>query len=154
MHEYSDKVFDHFQNPRNVGVVEDGNGYGIIGGQGCGDVCEITVRIEKETVEEIKFRVYGCVAAIATASAVTELVKGKKLDDALQVTDDDVVRHLGGLPEGKKHCSLMAVKAFQQAAAHYFANRMMAKEGKMPDEKSRYRQMINESLKELRTKSP
>ncbi|WP_114679262.1 iron-sulfur cluster assembly scaffold protein [Desulfotruncus alcoholivorax] len=101
--EYNELTMEHFQNPRNVGVVKDGNGYGKIGELGCGDICEITVRIENNTIEDFKFRVYGCAGAIATSSVITEMAQKKSIDFALQLTDDDVVEQLGGLPEGKKH---------------------------------------------------
>lgn len=149
MLEYTDLTLDHFQNPRNVGVVKDGNGYGKIGDPGCGDLCEITVRIENDVIEDIKFRVYGCAGAVATSSAVTEMAKGKKIEDSLQITDDSVVEYLGGLPEGKKHCSLLAVKALQQAIAHYMTNRLQEQEGESADEKGRYERMAGETLQEI-----
>lgn len=117
---YSEKTIDHFSNPRNVGVVNNYNGRGKIGEEGCGDVCEITILVEDEVIKDIKFRVHGCAGAIATSSAITELVKGKLCEDALKITDDDVVEFLGGLPEQKKHCSLLGVRALTQAIYDYW----------------------------------
>lgn len=122
---YSDKTIDHFSNPRNVGVVNNYNGRGKIGEQGCGDVCEITILVEDERIKDIKFRVYGCAGAVATSSAVTEIAKGKTCEEALQLTDDDVVEFLGGLPEQKKHCSLLGVRALNQAIYDYWLYRQL-----------------------------
>lgn len=146
--EYNELTMDHFQNPRNVGVVKNGNGYGKIGEPGCGDICEITVRVENNIIEDIKFRVYGCAGAIATSSAVTEIAKGKNIDDALKLTDDDVVEYLGGLPEGKKHCSLLAVKALHQAIFDYLFNRRLVQEGRV-DTRSQFDRMASETLQEI-----
>ncbi|WP_347490164.1 iron-sulfur cluster assembly scaffold protein [Desulfoscipio sp. XC116] len=123
--EYNELTLDHFQNPRNVGVVENNNGYGKIGETGCGDICEITLRINKEIIEDIKFRVYGCAGAIATSSVVTEMTRGKDINYALQLNDDDVVEYLGGLPEKKKHCSLLAIKAMRQAIYDYMLSKRL-----------------------------
>jgi nitrogen fixation NifU-like protein len=147
MPDYNDVTIDHFENPRNVGVVKNGNGYGKIGEPGCGDICEITVRIENDTIEDIKFRVYGCAGAIATSSAVTEITKGKDIVFALKLSDDDVVEFLGGLPEGKKHCSLLAVKALQQAIVNYLSNRDKS------DMKNEYEKLAEATLQEILKKS-
>jgi nitrogen fixation NifU-like protein len=146
--DYNELTLDHFQNPRNVGVVENGNGYGKIGEQGCGDICEITVRIENDIIEDIKFRVYGCAGAIATSSVVTEMAKGRNIDAALDLTDDDVVDYLGGLPEGKKHCSLLAIRALHQAIYDYLFTQRLNKEGSL-DSKERFNQLAEETLQEI-----
>lgn len=91
MLEYNETVLEHFNNPHNVGVVEGYNGYGKVGDPGCGDICEITVRIEKNILEDIKFRVYGCAGAVATSSAVTVIARGKYINDALKLSDDKVI---------------------------------------------------------------
>ncbi|GAB6180845.1 Fe-S cluster assembly scaffold protein NifU [Desulfotomaculum defluvii] len=118
--DYSEKTIDHISNPRNVGVVNNYNGRGKIGEEGCGDICEITILVEDELIKDIKFIVDGCAEAVATSSALTELVKGKLCEDALKLTDDDVVEFLGGLPENKKHCSLLGVRALTQAIYDYW----------------------------------
>lgn len=146
--EYNELTMEHFENPRNVGVVKDGNGYGKIGEPGCGDICEITVRIENNIIEDIKFRVYGCAGAIATSSVVTEIAKGKSMDVALQLNDDDVVDYLGGLPEGKKHCSLLAIKAMQQAIYDYLLNKRLAQEGQIST-RTQFDRLAEETLQEI-----
>ena len=128
---YNDKTLDHFTHPRNVGVVENYNGRGKIGEAGCGDVCEITIRVENEEIKDIKFRVHGCAGAIATSSAVTELTKGKSCKEALQLTDDDVVAFLGGLPENKKHCSLLGVRTLRQAIYDYWFYKRLLESGQV-----------------------
>ncbi|MBO8137561.1 MAG: iron-sulfur cluster assembly scaffold protein [Desulfotomaculum sp.] len=121
LHEnYTEKALEHFLNPRNVGVVENYNGRGKIGDPECGDVCEITLRIEEDKIADIKFRVQGCAGAISTSSATTVLAKGKSTEEALQINDDDVIEYLGGLPEQKKHCSLLSVRALRQAIYDYW----------------------------------
>jgi len=122
---YSEKTLDHFTNPRNVGVVENYSGRGKIGEAGCGDICEFTVLVENQLIKDIKFRAYGCAGAISTSSAVTELAKGKSCDDALLLTDDDVVEFLGGLPEQKKHCSLLGIRALKQAIYDHMLYRQL-----------------------------
>lgn len=128
---YSEKTLDHFTNPRNVGIVKNFNGFGKIGDADCGDVCEITVLVEDERINDIKFRVYGCTGAIATSSAVTELAKGKLCEEALELTDDDVVEFLGGLPEKKRHCSLLGSKALEQAIGDYWLYKQLLKSGQV-----------------------
>ncbi len=150
--EYNELTMEHFEYPRNVGVVKDGNGYGKIGEPGCGDICEITVRIANNIIEDIKFRVYGCVGAIATSSVVTEITKGKNVDFALELTDDDVIEYLGGLPEGKKHCSLLAVKALHQAIYSYLLNKRLESEGAV-DAKSHFNQLAEQTLQEILQKA-
>lgn len=146
--DYNELTIEHFQNPRNVGVVKDGNGYGKIGEPGCGDICEITVRIKNSMIEDVKFRVYGCAGAIATSSAVTEIVKGKNFEFALDLTDDDVVNYLGGLPEGKKHCSLLAVKALHQAIYDYLLNKGLESAG-TANTKDQFNQLAEQTLQDI-----
>ncbi|RYD06427.1 FeS cluster assembly scaffold IscU [Desulforamulus aquiferis] len=126
---YTEKALEHFSNPRNVGVVKDFNGRGEIGEIDCGDVCEITLFVENEIIKRIKFRVYGCAGAIATSSAVTELAKGKSCEEALQLTDNDVVEYLGGLPEQKKHCSLLGIRALKQSIYDYWMYKQLLETG-------------------------
>ncbi len=150
--EYSELTLEHFQNPRNVGVAKDGNGYGKIGEPGCGDICEITLRIEDNIIKEIKFRVYGCAGAIATSSVVTEIARKKSIDFALRLTDDDVVDYLGGLPEGKKHCSLLAIKAMQHAIYDHLFNKRLEQEGNTAT-KTQFDQLAEETWQEIRRRA-
>jgi nitrogen fixation NifU-like protein len=117
---YSDKVIDHFTNPRNVGVVEDADGVGRIGNPVCGDMMEMSVKIDKDVITDIKFRTFGCGAAIATSSMATELIKGQKIDDALELTNRAIAEALGGLPPVKMHCSVLAADALKMALADYY----------------------------------
>ncbi len=146
--DYNELTIEHFENPRNVGVVKDGNGYGKIGEQGCGDICEITVRIKDSIIEDIKFRVYGCAGAIATSSVVTEITMGKNIEFALDLTDDDVVDYLGGLPEGKKHCSLLAIKALHQAIYDHLLNKGLESVGTV-NTKDQFNQLAEQTLQEI-----
>ena len=117
---YNEKVMEHFQNPRNVGEVEEPDGVGEVGNMSCGDIMRITLKIdENEVIEDIKFKTFGCAAAIATTSMVTELVKGKTIDDALEVSNKDVADELGGLPKEKLHCSNLAADAIHKAINNY-----------------------------------
>ena len=102
---YSEKVMDHFSNPRNVGEIEDANAVGTVGNAKCGDIMKIYMKIENDTIVDIKFKTFGCGAAVATSSMATELVKGKTIDEALQLTNKAVVEALDGLPAAKLHCS-------------------------------------------------
>ena len=116
---YSDKVMEHYQNPRNVGEIEDPDGVGVVGNPVCGDIMKITIRVRDGRIEDVKFKTFGCGAAIATSSMVTELVKGKTLEEALQVTNQDVAEALDGLPPVKMHCSLLAEEAIKAAIEDY-----------------------------------
>lgn len=120
--QYSEKVIEHFQNPRNVGVLEDANAVGEVGNPRCGDIMKITMRINDETevIEDIKFQTFGCGAAIAVSSILTELVKGKTIEDALEVSNKDVVEELGGLPNVKVHCSVLGEEGIAAAAKDYY----------------------------------
>jgi len=117
--EYSEIVMDHFMNPRNVGVIEDADGVGKKGNPVCGDLMEIFIKVEDERIVDIKFRTFGCGAAIATSSMATEMVKGKTLDEAEELTNRAVAQALGGLPPIKMHCSNLAADAIHTAIADY-----------------------------------
>ena len=116
---YNDLVIDHFTNPRNVGEAENANAEAVVGDPSCGDQMKLSLRVEGGRIIDIKFKSYGCPGAIATSSMLTELAKGKTIEEALLLTDDDVVMSLGGIPERKKHCSLMGVMSLQEAIKNY-----------------------------------
>lgn len=117
---YSEKVMDHFANPRNVGELKDANGVGEVGNSKCGDIMRMYLKIEGNTIVDVKFMTYGCGAAIATSSMATEMVKGKTIDDALQLTNKAVMEALDGLPPVKVHCSVLAEQAIKAALADYY----------------------------------
>ncbi len=117
--EYSDLVVDHYENPRNVGIVENANGVGVVGNPACGDVMKLTIRVEGDKIVDAKFKTFGCGAAIATSSMVTEMVKGKTLSEALQISNKAVAEALGGLPKVKMHCSVLAEDALKAAIDDY-----------------------------------
>lgn len=121
--EYSDRVMDHFMNPRNVGVIEDADGVGRTGNPVCGDLMEISVKIDGDIISDIKFRTFGCGAAIATSSMATELIKGKTIDEALQLTNRAIAEALDGLPPIKMHCSVLAADALRSTLADYYTRR-------------------------------
>lgn len=112
---YTDIVIQHFNNPQNAGVIEFANGIGIAGDPKCGDYLKIYIKVEDDYIEDIKFQVHGCCAAIASSSMTTELAKGKHLLVAYTITEEDIIEALGGLPENKKHCSLLGVMALKKA---------------------------------------
>ena len=116
---YSDKVVEHYQNPRNVGEIEDADGVGVAGSPDCGDIMKITIRVRDNRIEDVKFKTFGCGAAIAISSIATELIKGKTIEKALQVSNQDVVEALAGLPPVKMHCSLLAEEAIKAAIEDY-----------------------------------
>ena len=117
---YSEKVKDHFQNPRNVGEIPDADGIGEVGNQKCGDIMKVYLKIENDVIVDCKFKTYGCGAAIATSSMATELVKGKTIAEALQLTNKAVMEALDGLPPVKVHCSVLAEEAIKAALADYY----------------------------------
>jgi nitrogen fixation NifU-like protein len=116
---YTDKVMDHFQNPRNVGEIENASGVGEVGNATCGDIMKIYLKIEDERIIDIKFKTFGCGAAIATSSMVTEMVKGKTIPEALEITNKAVAEALDGLPPQKMHCSNLAADALHKAIEDY-----------------------------------
>jgi len=116
---YSEQVMDHFRNPRNVGAVENADGVGKVGNPVCGDIMELTIKVKDGRIEDAKFRTFGCGAAIATSSMVTELVKGKTIEEALEVSNKAVAEALGGLPPVKMHCSVLAEQALRSAIEDY-----------------------------------
>lgn len=117
---YSEKVMDHFRNPRNVGVIEDANGVGEVGNAKCGDIMKIYLKIENNIIEDVKFETFGCGSAIASSSMATELIKGKPLSDALNLTNRAVTEALDGLPTHKIHCSVLAEEAIKSAVKDYY----------------------------------
>ncbi len=116
---YSEKVIDHFTNPRNVGEIENANGVGQVGNAKCGDIMRITLDIENNIIKDIKFKTFGCGAAVATSSMVTEMVKGRTVEDALEISNAAVAEALDGLPEAKMHCSNLAADAVHAAIKDY-----------------------------------
>ena len=117
---YSDKVLDHFQNPRNVGELQDANGVGMVGNAKCGDIMQMFIRVnEDEIIEDVSFKTFGCGAAVATSSMATEMIKGKSVDEALQLSNAAVVEALEGLPPQKIHCSVLAEEAVKAAVEDY-----------------------------------
>lgn len=117
---YSDTVIEHFMCPRNVGNMNDADGEGTVGDPSCGDSLTIYIKVKNDVIEDISFLVFGCAAAIAISSMTTELAKGKTVEEALKISEDDIVRALGGLPENKKHCSNLGAKALRNAIDDYF----------------------------------
>ena len=118
---YSEKVMDHFTNPRNVGEIENADGVGVVGNAKCGDIMKMYLKIdENQVITDCKFKTFGCGAAIATSSMATELVKGHTVDEALKLTNNAVVEALDGLPAVKVHCSVLAEEAIKSAVADYY----------------------------------
>ena len=116
---YTKKVKDHFFNPRNVGEIKDADGVGTVGNPICGDVMTIFIKVKDDRIADIKFKTYGCAAAIASSSIATEMIKGKKIEEAMKLTRDDVANELGGLPAIKMHCSNLAADALHEAIKDY-----------------------------------
>lgn len=117
---YSEKVMDHFRNPRNVGVIENADGIGEVGNAKCGDIMKIYLKIENDTIADVKFETFGCGSAIASSSMATELIKGKPVSEALTLTNKAVVEALDGLPSHKIHCSVLAEEAIKKALQDYY----------------------------------
>ena len=118
---YSEKVMDHFRNPRNVGVIEHADGVGEVGNAKCGDIMKIYLKIENDIIEDVKFETFGCGSAIASSSMATELIKGKPLSEAMKLTNKAVTEALDGLPAHKIHCSVLAEEAIKSAVEDYWA---------------------------------
>ena len=132
---YTEKVMDHFSNPRNMGEIDNADGVGTVGNAKCGDIMRIYLKIENNIVEDVKFKTFGCGAAIATSSMATELVKGKSIQEAMQITNKAVMEALDGLPKVKVHCSLLAEQALQAALWDYAKKNGIVIEGlKEPEE--------------------
>lgn len=129
MEPYNEKVIEHYSNPRNVGEIPDASGVGEVGNPVCGDIMKMYLKIENGIITDVKFKTFGCGAAIATSSVSTELIKGKTVEDALKLTNKEVVNELGGLPPVKLHCSVLAEEAIKSAIADYYR-----KEGKLSEE--------------------
>ena len=117
---YSEKVMDHFMNPRNVGVIEDASGVGEIGNAKCGDIMKIYLKIENDIIQDVKFETFGCGSAIASSSMATEMIMGKSIHEALALTNKAVAEALDGLPAHKMHCSVLAEEAIKKALQDYF----------------------------------
>ena len=117
---YSEKVMDHFTNPRNVGEIEDADGIGEVGNAKCGDIMKMYLKIDGDTITDVKFKTFGCGAAIATSSMATEMIKGKTINDALKLTNRAVMEALDGLPPVKVHCSVLAEEAVKAALSDYY----------------------------------
>ncbi len=117
---YSDKVMDHFANPRNVGELADANGVGTVGNAKCGDIMQMFLKIENDVIVDVKFKTFGCGAAIATSSMATELIKGATIEEALKLTNKAVMEALDGLPPVKVHCSVLAEQAIRAALSDYY----------------------------------
>ena len=117
---YSEKVMDHFTNPRNVGEIEDADGIGEIGNAKCGDIMKMYIKVKDNRIEDVKFKTFGCGSAIATSSIATEMIKGKTIEEALKLSNKAVVEALDGLPTHKIHCSVLAEQSIKAAIADYY----------------------------------
>jgi len=125
---YNEKVMEHFKNPRNVGEIEDPDGVGHVGNPVCGDVMELYIKVKDGIIVDAKFKTFGCAAAIATSSMVTEMVKGKRIEEALKISNKAVVEALDGLPPAKMHCSVMAEEALKSAIDDYVEHQKLKKQ--------------------------
>ncbi len=137
--QYSDKVMDHFMNPRNVGEIEDATATGMVGNAKCGDIMKVYLKIEDNIIVDAKFKTFGCGSAIATSSMATEMIKGKTVEEALELTNKAVAEALDGLPPIKMHCSLLAEQAVKAAIKEYYE-----KNNKLTDENRHYFDMLDE----------
>jgi nitrogen fixation NifU-like protein len=125
---YTEKVMDHFKNPRNMGEIPDADGVGTVGNPVCGDLMTVYIKVKDNRIEDIKFKTFGCGAAIATSSMITELAKGKTIEEAIKISRGDVADSLGGLPPIKMHCSNLAADALHAAIKDYQAKKGVKKE--------------------------
>lgn len=132
--EYTQKVIEHYTNPKNVGKIENASGVGEVGNPVCGDIMKMFIKVENNVITDVKFKTFGCGAAIATSSISTEMIKGKTIEEALKLKNEDVVNALGGLPQVKLHCSVLAEEAIHEAIADYYR-----KEGKLTEEEIKAR---------------
>ena len=132
---YSEKVMDHFRNPRNVGVIENADGVGEVGNAKCGDIMKIYLKIDGDIIQDVKFETFGCGSAIASSSMATELIKGKPLSEVKQLTNKAVAEALDGLPAYKMHCSVLAEEAIQSALEDYYRKNPEKKPEESPDSK-------------------
>ena len=131
---YTDTVMDHFQHPRNVGSIENADGIGEVGNAKCGDIMKMYLKIEDNVITDVKFETFGCGSAIASSSMATEMIKGKTIDEALAVTNKQVVEALGGLPAHKLHCSVLAEESIKSAIKNYYDRNGIAYDhSKFPD---------------------
>jgi nitrogen fixation NifU-like protein len=150
---YSKEVLDHFQNPRNVGEIKNADGVGKVGNIACGDVMWIYIKVEeknnKKIIKDIKFKTFGCVAALSTSSVLTEIVKGKSFEEALKVQKKDIVKKLGGLPDIKIHCSFLAIEALWEAIYDYLSNEKL----EIPEKVKINHQKVLKSLKIIKEKN-
>lgn len=120
---YSEKVMDHFMNPRNVGKIEDADGIGEVGNAKCGDIMKIYIKVEDDIITDVKFNTFGCGSAIASSSMATEMIKGKPISEALELTNKAVAEALDGLPAHKLHCSVLAEEAIKNAIEDYYSKK-------------------------------
>ena len=126
--QYTEKVMDHFMNPHNVGVIENPSGYGKVGNPSCGDIMEIFIKVENDIITDVKFRTFGCGSAIASSSMATEMIKGKTLEEAWELSNKAVAEALDGLPPVKMHCSVLAEEAIQMAINDYLSKKEKVEE--------------------------
>lgn len=127
---YSEKVMDHFKNPRNVGKMDDADGIGEVGNAKCGDIMKVYIKVDDGIISDVKFNTFGCGSAIATSSIATEMIKGKTVDEALELSNKAVVEALDGLPANKIHCSVLAEEAVQAAVQDYYQKNGIEKQEK------------------------
>ena len=120
---YNEKIMDAFSNPKNVGEIENADGCGTVGNEKCGDIMQITLKIENDIIVDAKFKTFGCAAAIATSSTATDMIKGMTIEEALKVTNKQVIEVLGGLPAQKIHCSVLAEEAIKKAIEDYLSKK-------------------------------
>ena len=137
---YSEKFMDHFTHPRNVGIIEDASGVGEVGNAKCGDIMKIYLKIEDDIIKDVKFETFGCGSAIASSSMATEMIKGKSIHEALELTNKAVAEALDGLPAHKMHCSVLAEEAIKKALTDYFDKH------NIPYDHKKYEEMDHEQL--------